>query len=80
LDLQRLNQHGSLYVTRPSLFHYIASRAELDQHAQAVFTAAASGALRPTIAGRYPLSQAKQAHLDLEGRRTAGKLLLIPGA
>lgn len=79
-DLQRLNQHGSLYVTRPSLFHYIATRAELDQHAQAVFSAAANGGLRPTIAGRYPLQDAKQAHLDLEGRRTAGKLLLIPAA
>ena len=80
LDLQRLNQHGSLFVTRPSLFHYIATRAELDAHAQAVLTAAQRGELRPTIAARYPLSQAKQAHLDLEGRKSAGKLLLIAGA
>jgi NADPH2:quinone reductase len=80
LDPQRLSQGGSLFLTRPTLFHYIATRAELEAHAHAVFTAAANGGLRPNIAGRYPLSQAQQAHKDLEGRRTAGKLLLIPGS
>lgn len=80
VDPQRLAQHGSLFFTRPTLFHYIATRAELDAHAQAVFTAAAEGKLRANIAGRYALRDAKQAHLDLEGRRTAGKLLLIPGS
>lgn len=80
LDPQRLAQHGSLFLTRPTLFHYIAKRAELDAHAHAVFTAAARGELRANIAGRYPLRDAKLAHLDLEGRRTAGKLLLIPGS
>lgn len=79
-DLQRLNQHGSLYVTRPSLFHYTASRSEYERHAAAVLAAAAEGRLRTRIAGRYPLRAAAQAHRDLEARATAGKLLLIPGA
>jgi NADPH:quinone reductase len=78
-EIQRLNQHGSLFLTRPALFHYIATRAELDACAEAVFSAAASGKLRPTIAGRYPLRDASRAHTDLESRRTAGKLLLLPG-
>jgi NADPH2:quinone reductase len=67
-----------LYVTRPSLFHFISTRAELEQHATAVLSAAASGKLRPRIAQRYPLRDAAQAHRDLEGRNTAGKLLLLP--
>jgi NADPH2:quinone reductase len=78
LDLQRLNQHGSLYVTRPSLFHYVATRRELEHHATAVLAAAASGRLRARIAERYPLRDAARAHRDLEARATAGKLLLLP--
>jgi NADPH:quinone reductase len=79
-DIQRLNQHGSLYLTRPSLYHFISTRAELEKHAGAVLTAAASGKLRARIAERYPLSAAAQAHRDLEGRKSTGKLLLLPGS
>jgi NADPH2:quinone reductase len=80
LDLQRLNQGGSLYVTRPSLFHFVSTRAELELHAQAVFSGVLAGSLRARIAGRFALSAAAQAHQALESRRSAGKLLLIPGS
>ncbi|HET8932418.1 MAG TPA: quinone oxidoreductase [Polyangiales bacterium] len=79
-DPQRLNQGGSLYLTRPTLFHYTATRAELEHHANAVFDGIKTGALRARIAGRFPLSQAAKAHEELESRRSAGKLLLIPGS
>jgi len=78
LDLQRLNQGGSLFVTRPSLTHYTLDRAELEHRAGAVLDAVASGALRVRIGARYPLEQAAEAHRALEGRATTGKVLLIP--
>lgn len=78
-DLQRLNSGGSLFVTRPTLGDYIASRAELTWRAEEVFGAVVEGKLDVRIGGRYPLSEAAQAHEDLESRRTTGKLLLIPG-
>jgi NADPH2:quinone reductase len=77
-DLQRLNQGGSLSITRPSLTHYTQDRAELELRAGAVLGAIAAGALRVRIGARYPLEQAAEAHRALEGRKTTGKVLLIP--
>jgi NADPH2:quinone reductase len=77
-DLIVLSQKGSLYVTRPSLNHYIATREELVTRSSAVFGMIASGKLKLRIEHTYPLAEARQAHRDLEGRKTTGKLLLIP--
>jgi NADPH2:quinone reductase len=77
-DLIRLSQMGSLFVTRPTLKDYIASRADLEQRAGDVFAAIAEGTLKLRIEHVYPLSDAAHAHQDLEGRKTTGKLLLIP--
>jgi NADPH2:quinone reductase len=78
LDLQRLNAAGSLFVTRPKLLDHLATRAELEWRAGEVLGAVADGSLRVAVGGRYPLSEAERAYADLEGRRTQGKLLLIP--
>ncbi len=77
-DLIRLSQVGSLYVTRPSLKDYIASREELEQRAGDVLSSVADGSLNLRIEHVYPLADAIHAHQDLEGRKTTGKLLLIP--
>lgn len=77
-ELQRLAAGGSLFVTRPSLGAYTTSRPELLARAQDVLGWAAAGELAVRIGHRYPLGQARQAHEDLEGRRTTGKLLLLP--
>jgi NADPH2:quinone reductase len=77
-DLARLAQKGSLFVTRPTLADYVATPAELRRRATDVFDAIASGALRLRVEHVYPLADAARAHADLEGRRTTGKLLLIP--
>jgi NADPH2:quinone reductase len=73
-----LTQKGSLYLTRPSLGNYIATREDLVARSSAVFGMITSGKLKLRIAHTYPLSEAQQAHRDLEGRKTTGKLLLIP--
>jgi NADPH2:quinone reductase len=78
-DLNRLNPLGSLFVTRPTLAHYTQERAELERRARAVFDAVEKGELRVHIGAEYPLIEAAQAHRALEGRRTTGKVLLIPG-
>jgi NADPH2:quinone reductase len=78
VDPQRLNAAGSLYLTRPKLFDYVATREELTARASAVYSAVADGSLDVRIGHRYPLEQARTAHEDLQGRRTTGKLLLIP--
>jgi len=77
-DLVALSQKGSLYITRPTLAHYIATRAELGARSSAVFGMMASGRLKLRIEHTYPLAEAQRAHRDLEGRKTTGKLLLIP--
>jgi NADPH2:quinone reductase len=77
-DLQRLNAGGSLFVTRPSLAHYTATRQELEERASAVLGAVAGGSLCLSIAGRFPLAEAAAAHRALESRATSGKLLLLP--
>ena len=73
-----LTQKGSLFLTRPSLGNYIASREELVARSGAVFQMMAAGKLKLRIEHTYPLADAQRAHRDLEGRRTTGKLLLIP--
>ena len=78
LDLIALSQKGSLYVTRPTLVNYIASREELMSRSGAVFAMISSGKMKLRIAHTYPLPEAQRAHRDLEGRKTTGKLLLLP--
>jgi NADPH2:quinone reductase len=73
-----LNTKGSLYLTRPSLGHYIAERGELMQRAADVLGWIAEGKLRLSIGLELPLAQAAEAHRALEGRRTTGKVLLLP--
>src|ERR1051325_1767304 len=77
-DLLELTKHGSLFVTRPSLQHYVAAREELEQRSHEVFEMITSGTLKLRIHKKYPLEDVRQAHYDLEGRKTTGKLLLIP--
>jgi NADPH2:quinone reductase len=78
VDPRRLQAAGSVFLTRPTLAHYIADREELLERSTAVFDAVASGALEVRIGGRYPLDEIGRAHTDLESRRTTGKLLIVP--
>ncbi len=78
-DPSILNAKGSLYLTRPSLGHYLLTRDELLWRAGDVLGWVATGALKVPIGGVYPLAQAAQAHRDLESRKTTGKLLLTVG-
>ena len=78
LDLIALSQKGSLYVTRPTLGHYTATREELVMRSSAVFGMMAARRLKLRIEHMYPLAEAQTAHRELEGRKTTGKLLLIP--
>jgi NADPH:quinone reductase len=78
VDPQRLNSGGSLFLTRPTIAHHLRDAAERRWRSDEVFAAAASGNLKVRIGARYPLSQAAQAHRDLEGRKTTGKVLLVP--
>jgi NADPH2:quinone reductase len=77
-DLQQLNDRGSLFVTRPSLLHYTATPDELEMRAGSVLGAVAKGDLDVRIGARFGLDEAAEAHRALEGRRTTGKVLLIP--
>jgi NADPH2:quinone reductase len=78
LDPIVLTQKGSLFLTRPSLGNYIATREELLSRSGAVFGMIGSGKLKLRIEHTYPLAEAQRAHRELEGRKTTGKLLLIP--
>ena len=77
-DVGKLAQKGSLFVTRPTLVHYMAAHEELQKRATDVLTMIATGKVKLRIEHIYPLREAQQAHRDLEGRKTTGKLLLIP--
>jgi len=77
-DLIKLSQKGSLYITRPTLGHYTATREELEWRAGDVLGWVKNGELKLRIHKKYPLRDAAQAHRDLEGRKTSGKLLLVP--
>jgi NADPH2:quinone reductase len=77
-DLIKLSQKGSLFITRPTLAHYTVTREELEWRANDVLQSIARGELKLRIHKVYPLAEAAQAHRDLEGRKTTGKLLLKP--
>jgi NADPH2:quinone reductase len=78
LDLQILNARGSLFVTRPSLNHHIAAREELLERSRDVLGWIGDGKLKLRVEHQFPLAQAAEAHRALEGRKTTGKILLIP--
>ena len=78
LDPQVLNAKGSLFLTRPTLAHYTATREELLKRAGEVLHWVAEGALEVRVGREFPLVHAAEAHRELEGRRTTGKVLLIP--
>lgn len=73
-----LSKRGSLFLTRPTLFHYVAKRADLERSARELFDVIGSGAVRIEIGQTYPLRDVAQAHRDLEGRRTVGSTVLLP--
>lgn len=78
-NLAILNQKGSIFATRPSLMHYTAKREELVASANALFAMVAGGHVKIGINQTYPLSRAADAHRDLEGRKTTGSTILVPG-
>jgi NADPH2:quinone reductase len=78
IDLLTLGQKGSLYATRPSLVSYVASRADLEASARALFDAVARGWVRPEVRHRHPLERAGEAHRALEARETTGSIVLLP--
>jgi NADPH2:quinone reductase len=78
VDPQRLNAGGSLFLTRPTLVHHIATPEEFQWRCDELFSAISAGRVSIRVGGRYPLADAAKAHEDLESRRTTGKLLLLP--
>lgn len=76
-ELALLSQRGSLFATRPTLWHYVASREELEQAANALFDVVQSGAVKINVSQTYDLRDAAQAHRDLEARKTTGTTVLI---
>ncbi len=79
VDVSRLQKAGSVFLTRPGLADYVATRAELLRRADAVFSSVASGGLEVRIHARYPLARADEAHRAVQSRGTAGKLILTTG-
>jgi NADPH2:quinone reductase len=77
-DLIQLSTKGSLFITRPTMKDYTATREELELRAGDVLRWVSEGSLKLRLEHNYPLAEAAQAHRDLEGRRTTGKVLLIP--
>jgi NADPH2:quinone reductase len=77
-DLQELNRNGSLFTTRPSIFHHVATSEDLHRRAADVFSAIDKGWLRVAIGTRYEMPDASAAHAALENRRTIGKVILVP--
>ena len=76
--LQELASRGSLFITRPVLFHYTATRADLEATANELFDMVASGKIKIDINQRYKLKDVQQAHIDLESRKTTGSTILLP--
>ncbi len=76
--IKQLMAKGSLTLTRPSLIHYVTSRDELQQRAGEVFAMIGAGKLKLRISRTYKLEEVQQAHRDMEGRKTTGKILLVP--
>ena len=79
VDPLLLQSKGSLFFTRPTLAHYVATRDELLERSRELFGWVSSGQLSVHVGARYSVDQAPQAHEDLENRRTTGKSLIIPG-
>ena len=77
-DIQRLNSSGSLFLTRPTVAHYLLTPEERQWRARELFDAVLAGKLDVRIGQTYPLAEASRAHADLEGRKTTGKVLLLP--
>ena len=77
-DPGKLAAKGSLFLTRPSLAHYTLERAELLQRANDIFNWTATGKLKVRIDKTFPMAEAAEAHRQLEGRKTTGKVLLLP--
>jgi NADPH2:quinone reductase len=77
-DIGILSAKGSLFLTRPSLMAYTAEREDLLAHAQDLFEVVENGVVRIQLNQTYPLSEAAQAHRELEGRKTMGSTILIP--
>lgn len=78
VDPQRLNAAGSVYLTRPTLAHFIATADEFSWRAGEVLESVADGSIQVTVSGRYRLADAAQAHRDLQDRKTVGSLVLVP--
>ncbi len=78
VDLLQLSSRGSLFITRPTLFHYTANRPEMEATAADLFAMMRSGKVKVEPSAAYPLAEAAQCHRDLEARRTTGSLLLVP--
>lgn len=78
MDPQELNKHGSLYLTRPHLRHFISSDSELHERASQVFDKVSTGALTVAVGASYPLVDAAQAHIGLQARKTIGAVVLTP--
>jgi NADPH2:quinone reductase len=78
LDVTTLAQKGSLFLTRPTLFHYVGDRADLLANSAELFDLVGQGVLKVEIGQTYPLREAERAHRDLEARRTRGSTLLLP--
>jgi len=74
-----LTAKGSLFLTRPTLMTYTAKREDLLDHARDLFAVVESGVVKIEIKQTYPLSEAAQAHRDMEARKTTGSTILIPG-
>ena len=77
-DPQRLNAAGSVLLTRPSLAHFVRTGQEFSWRAEELFAAIAGGDITVEVGGRYPLAEAARAHQDLQGRKTAGSIVLLP--
>jgi NADPH2:quinone reductase len=77
-DIGILTQKGSLYLTRPTLATYTATRADLEATAADVFDVIRNGTVKVEIRHRYPLAEAARVHRDLEGRRTVGSIVMTP--
>ncbi len=78
MDIGILNQKGSLFCTRPTLFHYTAAREDLLVSANDLFDVVGRGIVKIEVNQRYPLREAAQCHIDVQGRKTTGSTILIP--
>ncbi|OBA58954.1 NADPH:quinone reductase [Mycobacterium sp. 1100029.7] len=78
VDPQRLNAAGSVFLTRPSLAHFMRTGQEFSWRAEELFDAVAGGSIDIEVGGSYPLAEATRAHQDLQGRKTAGSIVLLP--